>query len=190
MAISTFLARPNRKRHAADTVKVELTLIDLSGDVRIADDRTCNELREECYVQQHGKQSFLYILFVSVNVDDIAESLESKERNTDRQPNMRNRDGQSCDTVEYLNKKSGVLIDDQQSDIQNNGKDHRRFVPFRAGCSESEDIVQDYGDQHDHHRDRLTECIEDNAGCGKDEISRFVVFDYCIKCKCDRKKQK
>ena len=171
----------------ADPVEAEFPLLDLGGDVGVAHDGAGDELGEEGDVQQDREEALLHVLLVPVDVDDVAQALEGEEGDADGQADLGHGDGQPEDGVENLREEAGVLVGEEQADVQNDGQDHRRLVPLRPRGAAAEEIVEDDGDQHDHHRHRLAEGVEHQAGGREDDIAGGVVPDQRVEKKGDRK---
>ena len=132
----------------------------------------------------------MYPALLAVDIHHIAQALEGKEGNTDGQADAGHRDIQPGDAVEDFSEKTGIFVNNQHSDIQNRRCGHRQLIVLFSSGQSSEEVVQDNGDQHDHHGHRFSIGIEDQTGNSQNKVSGCMVPNQCVKQKRHRQKHK
>ena len=98
-------------------------------------------------------------------------------------------DGEPEHGVEDLREEARVLVGKEQADVQQHGQDHRGLVPLRPRRAAAEEVVEDDGDQHDHHRHGLAEGVEHQAGRREDDVAGGVVPDHRVEQEGDGEEQ-
>lgn len=101
-------------------------------DVGIANDGTCDELREHCDVHAEIKRVFLCFNFTAVDVDDVSDCLQGKKRDADGQRKVElGYELLSDGAVDVMREKALVLVEAKDDDVESQIKDEQQLF---AGC--------------------------------------------------------
>ena len=94
--------------------------LELRQEVRGAFNRTCDKLREECYVRKEGNDITCWFYLLAIDVDGITECLESIERNADRKDDSKQKAvcGDAKELSELAYKEIVVLEDCENGEIE------------------------------------------------------------------------
>ena len=142
-------------------------LLQLGGNVGIADNGPGNELGEHGHIGRKVDEAPLGRGSAPVNINDITENLKRIEADADGQRHMEQRHGQPGETVEAGKKKIGVFAIAKQTEADDGGATDAqpRPLPFRPILfrQQAEYIALHDGDDHEHHEPRLAPCVEQQA---------------------------
>ena len=158
-------------------------VLQLSGNVCVADDRTCDELGEHGNVSRQIDGVFLCLL-TAVNVNHVADDLEGVEADTDGKYDLEQGNGKPCDGIEVINEEIHVL------EVQHKGYDTCHRQTDKQLCDlflavfldqQTEAVSESYGKHHKtrvfHAAPGVEEQAEDQQNCvlelgGHEEIQK------------------
>ena len=99
-----------------------LSFQQLRGDVPVADDGPCNQLRKEGHIGAEEQGVSLRFDLPAVHVDHIAHALEDIERDADGQDDFRDGNPAAGQPVQAFQKETGVFEIAQNRKVQDNGR--------------------------------------------------------------------
>ena len=108
---------------------VKLPVVDLCGDIRIADDRPGDQLREERDVEQELCKRALRRNIAAPDVDRIGKRLKGIEGDANGQRDLRDGDGRAENRVQVLHEKARVFEYRQTAEIQYQRKNQKNLFP-------------------------------------------------------------
>jgi hypothetical protein len=146
------------------------TLLQLKLDLAIAHDRAGDELRKQRVIGGEFAVAAGTRDFAPVDVDEVGDGLEGKERNADRQRDRRRR-GQRMktqragDAAGKLPKERGVFVITETEEIDRDADRQQRFAASRRrGLDAQRQILIDEDrDQQDQHRAAGADAVKDKA---------------------------
>ena len=152
-------------------------------NVLIADNRTCDQLREQRYICTDNNRILLHTRITAVNVDDIRHDLERIERNTDRQRQTERRNVDKRDFRQVFGKEVEILEKSEQTEVDNHADDQNDFCTFVIGIPVFTDvitahIVKEHGKDHQKYINGFAPAVEEQADEQNPEIAQL---DRCDK---------
>ena len=141
-------------------------VLDFSSDIAVTDDRSCYQLVIAGKIHQIFIVSLLCCNLSAVDIQHIADSLEGVKGNTDRQSNLRHRQGKSGQKVYVFHHKSAVLKDTQHTKVKHQRRNQRYlFAALLSGQVKIFDafcpgVVQESGQHQQKHPDWFAPGIE------------------------------
>ena len=154
--------------------------LELSGNICVAHDRTCDQLREHGDVGGEVDVVALRRHIAAIDVDDIADDLEGIEADADRQRDLQKRDRQPGDGIEAGDEEVSVFAIAEHGKAEHNGERQEQLCkPFAAVFlnQPAEDITLRDGDQHQDEIFRLTPAVEKQTGKQKYAVLQFSRCD-------------
>src|SRR5262245_30972523 len=129
-----YQALKNQAKAAVETLPGDIRLPPhLGKQIGRTDNRTGDQMRKECDVQSVAMKTSLRWNAKTVDVDGVAERLESVERNTQRQEQLRVRQRdvqaeQGGPLLRQTHKKVEVLEESQQAQVDDRRRHHQCFA--------------------------------------------------------------
>ncbi len=167
-------------------IKGLTTVIELIGDVLIADDRARDQLRKQRYIGAEGDDVLLHRRVTAIDVDRIGHRLEGVEADTDRQGDLERGDIQKRQVIERVRQEARVLKEAQQTEIDTNRGDQKALGFFLVRLAVFVDevtagVIHDRGEDHQGDEYRLTPAIKDEIDDKEQEVTpaaRAQVIEY------------
>ena len=143
----------------------------------VADDGTRNQLGKQCHIRAEIDDVFLGPCLAPVDVDGIAHGLKGVEADADRQRQIRLGERRAEQGIDRADQEVTVFEYAQQAKVYTNRHQQRDLcsplspVPL---CHLSAGVVQCGGKQHQHHIDRLTPCVKQQAEQKQCTVAPFL----------------
>ena len=137
-------------------------LVDLFFNVVILDDRTGDQLRKKRNIEQNLHKGSGDGSPVTIHIDHIRKPLEGKKRNSDRQRNPRQREGQPQQAVTGPYQKVRVLEHRQHADPAGGREPHAQPRPF-SRSEQAAAVIERNRQQQQRQISQLSERIENQA---------------------------
>ena len=154
-------------------IKAVRSFAQLSVDIRVADDRTRDQLGKKRNVGSQIDRILLRAHVASVDVHRIAEDLEGIEADPDRERDLQQGYGKPRHRVPIRNEKVGVFEIDQKSKRRSHGQKQQKLRGARSAEAldqQAEKIAEQNGYQHDDHVPRFSPGVEYQARQEQDRI--------------------
>ncbi len=114
-----------------------------------------------------------------INVDGIAEGLESVEADTDGKSKFRNRKIKSGDEIEVLYEESAVFENSEKAEVKNQRRNKRKFCADSASVFfnyQTVEIVNGCAENKKSYPNRFAPCIEKERKENQHGVSESSVF--------------
>lgn len=162
------------------------TVLNFALNVDVANDRSCDQLREQRDIQTQIENIALRLYVAPVHVDGVRHDLEGKEGNTDGK-----NDAGEC----VVGKEVDILEEEQHTKVKDNGDDQHcksLLTLFKKLQQQAEDIVDADRDDHKANVNALTPRIEEQRCDQKLDIFRHNVLlrDHVVDQEYDRQENK
>ena len=162
------------------------SVVELIGDVLIADDRTRDQLREQGYIGTEGDNVLLHRRIAAIYVDRVGHRLEGVEADADRQGDLQARDVQERQIAERIGEESRVFEETQKTEVDAYRQDEEdlRLLLVRLAVFVDEvaaGIVDDGGKDHQGDIYRLAPAVENEVDDKEQEVAPFArtyVIEY------------
>ena len=170
--------------HALGEVVERLTaVIQLIGDVLIADDRAGDQLREQRYIGAEGDDVLLHRRFSAIDIDGVGHRLEGIEADTDRQVGqLRDRDVREREHIDGLEDHAGILEEAEHTQVDDHRRHQKRLRFLRRFLAvfidkEAAGVVDDGRDHHQDDIHRLAPSVKDEIHNKKKEVAPLARTD-------------
>ena len=143
----------------------------------VADDGTRNELGEQGHIRAKIDDIFLRFRFTTIDINGIAHGLKGVEADADRQRQIRLGERRAEQGIDRADQEVTVFEYAQQAKVYTN---RHQQGHFRAPLSPvplyhlPAGVVQCGGKQHQHHIDRLTPCVKQQAEQKQCTVAPFL----------------
>ena len=165
-----------------------MPVVNLRGDVRIADDGPGDQLREERNVEQELSERALRRNVPAPDVDRIGKRLKGIEGNADGQRDLRDGQREPEERVQVFHEKARVFEHRQTAEVQHERKNQEQLLP-PALDKQAEAPVDRGGGDHQKQIDRLAPCIEEQTEQNQNGVFRPDVLAEKVKNEADRQEQ-
>ena len=167
---------------------VELPVINLRGNVRIADNGPGDQLRKKRDIKQKLCKRALRRHITAPNIDRIGKRLKGIEGNADGQRNLRDGQRNPEECVQVFHKKACIFENCQTAEIQYQRQNQEDLFP-PAFDEQPKAPVDRNGGDHQKQIDRLTPRIENQAEYNQHRIFGADILAEKVKNQTDRQKQ-
>ena len=123
---------------APDILEVFTAVVNFKSNVRISYYRTCNKLGIKRNIHEEFHIVMLGFNVAFINVDGIAEGLESIEAYTYRKRKSRNRKIKPGEEIDIFHEKSAVFENSQKSEVENKRRNKGNL------CADSASVFFNY----------------------------------------------
>ncbi len=142
--------------------------------ISIADDGTCNELREQCDIRAEVDKALLRRDAAAVDVNGVAQALEGVKADADGLRQMKQGNFQAGDGVQTADEEVRVLENPQQSHADNDGHQQPELFPaLGAFDAQAADIAQQNGEHHQGQQPQIPPAVKNQAGKEQNGVFPF-----------------
>ena len=164
---------------APDILEVFTAVVNFHRNVGVSYDRTRNKLGIERNIHEEFHIVMLGFNVAFINVNSIAEGLESIEAYTDWKCKFRNRKIKPSEEIDIFHEKSAVFENSEKAEVENKRRDKRKFCAAFSAVffnDKSMEIVDGRTENKKSHPNRLAPGIEKERKENKNCVSERSVF--------------
>ena len=175
-----------------DIIKGFLAVVYFPCNVDISYDRTCNKLGIKGNIHEIFHVVMLRFNISFINIDGIAEGLESIEADTDWESECRNRKRKTGEEIDIFHKKAAVFENTEKSKVENKRRNQSELCSdFTAVFfyQQTVDIVNGRAENKQGYPNGFAPGIEKERKENKHRISECSVFCAEIEYQVKRQKQ-
>ena len=142
-----------------------LPVLQLPGDVCIADDGPRNQLGKQGDIRAEVDEVLLCRDAAAIDVDGVAQALEGVKADADGQRKMKQRNFQAGDGVQTADEEVRVLENPQQPHADDDGRQQPELFPLPGAFdAQAADVAQHDGEHHQGQQPQLPPAVKNQAG--------------------------